>query len=74
MAERKSRKTKAAAPSVLENQSVAADVQPAAEFGAPETLVATVTIVREEELEPQTESAGEPEVIDAKGSDDDLGD
>jgi large subunit ribosomal protein L25 len=41
---------------------------------APETLVATVTIVREEELEPQTESAGEPEVIDAKGSDADLGD
>lgn len=30
---------------------------------APETLVAAVVIVREEELEPQTESAGEPEVV-----------
>jgi large subunit ribosomal protein L25 len=30
---------------------------------APETLVAAVVIVREEELEPQTEAAGEPEVV-----------
>ena len=30
---------------------------------APETVVATISIVREEELEPQTEAAGEPEVI-----------
>lgn len=29
----------------------------------PETVVATVMIVKEEELEPQTETAGEPEVI-----------
>ncbi len=36
----------------------------------PETVIATITIVRDEELEPQTESAGEPEVVDAKGGDD----
>jgi large subunit ribosomal protein L25 len=30
---------------------------------APETVVATIAIVREEELEPQTETAGEPEVV-----------
>jgi large subunit ribosomal protein L25 len=30
---------------------------------APETVVASITIVREEELEPQTEAAGEPEVV-----------
>jgi hypothetical protein len=40
MADRKGRKTKAAAPSVLENPAVAAEVQPAAVFDAPETLVA----------------------------------
>jgi large subunit ribosomal protein L25 len=38
---------------------------------APETVIATVTIVREEELEPQTESAGEPEVVgEEKGGED----
>jgi large subunit ribosomal protein L25 len=37
----------------------------------PETVIASVTIVREEELEPQLE-AGEPEVVDAKGGDDDA--
>lgn len=36
---------------------------------APETLIAAVVVVREEELEPQLESAGEPEVVDAKGDD-----
>lgn len=40
---------------------------------APETLVAAVVLVREEELEPQTEAAGEPEVVDAKGSDEEGG-
>lgn len=37
---------------------------------APDTVIATVTVVRDEELEPQTGSAGEPEVVDAKGGDD----
>ena len=35
---------------------------------APETLVAAVVLIREEELEPQLE-ASEPEVVDAKGGD-----
>ncbi|MEP7214502.1 MAG: 50S ribosomal protein L25 [Acidobacteriota bacterium] len=30
---------------------------------APETVVASITIVKEEDLEPQTEAAGEPEVV-----------
>jgi large subunit ribosomal protein L25 len=30
---------------------------------APETVLASIVIVREEELEPQTEAAGEPEVV-----------
>ncbi len=30
---------------------------------SPETVLATIAIVREEELEPQTEAAGEPEVV-----------
>jgi large subunit ribosomal protein L25 len=34
---------------------------------APETLVAAVVLIKEEELEPQTEAAGEPQVVDAKG-------
>ena len=37
---------------------------------APETLIAAVVVIREEELEPQLESAGEPEVVDAKGDED----
>lgn len=36
---------------------------------APETLVAAVVLVKEEELEPQTEPAGEPEVV-GKGDED----
>ncbi len=36
----------------------------------PETVVASVVIVKEEELEPQTESAGEPEVTGEKSGDD----
>lgn len=39
---------------------------------APETLVAAVVLIREEELEPQLETA-EPEVIDAKGGEDEAG-
>jgi large subunit ribosomal protein L25 len=34
---------------------------------APETVLASIAIVREEELEPQTESAGEPEVVGGAG-------
>lgn len=30
---------------------------------APETVVAAITVVKEEDLEPQTEAAGEPEVV-----------
>lgn len=30
---------------------------------APETLVAAVILIKEEELEPQTEAAGEPEIV-----------
>lgn len=30
---------------------------------APETVVASITVVREEDLQPQTEAAGEPEVV-----------
>ena len=30
---------------------------------SPETVVAAITVVKEEELEPQTEAAGEPEVV-----------
>lgn len=30
---------------------------------SPETVLATIAIVREEELEPQTEAAGEPEIL-----------
>jgi large subunit ribosomal protein L25 len=37
---------------------------------APETVVASITIVREEELEPQTEAAGEPEVVGEEKADD----
>jgi large subunit ribosomal protein L25 len=33
----------------------------------PETVVASIIIVQEEELEPQTESAGEPELVDQPG-------
>ncbi len=33
---------------------------------SPETVVATIAIVREEELEPQTEAAGQPEVVREK--------
>jgi large subunit ribosomal protein L25 len=39
---------------------------------APETVVASVVIVREEDLEPATEEAGEPEVI-GKGKDEEEG-
>lgn len=35
----------------------------------PETVVATIIVVQEEELEPQTESAGEPELVDKPGED-----
>jgi large subunit ribosomal protein L25 len=33
----------------------------------PETVVASIVIVKEEELEPQTETAGEPELVDQPG-------
>ena len=36
----------------------------------PETVVVSVSIMKEEELEPQTESAGEPEVTGEKTSED----
>ncbi len=39
---------------------------------APETVVATIAIVKEEELEPQTEAAGEPEVIGGDAADGDT--
>lgn len=39
---------------------------------APETLVASIVIVKEEELEPQTEAAGEPEIVGEKGEDDEA--
>jgi len=35
---------------------------------APETVVASITIVKEEDLEPQTEAAGEPEVVGETGT------
>jgi large subunit ribosomal protein L25 len=35
----------------------------------PETVVASIIIVQEEELEPQTEAAGEPELVDQPGED-----
>jgi len=34
---------------------------------APETVLASIVIVREEELEPQTEEAGEPEIVGEAG-------
>lgn len=37
----------------------------------PETVVATIIVVQEEELEPQTEAAGEPELVDQPGEDGD---
>jgi large subunit ribosomal protein L25 len=37
----------------------------------PETVVASIIIVQEEELEPQTEAAGEPELVDQPGEDGD---
>ena len=39
---------------------------------APDTVVASITVVKEEELEPQLETA-EPEVVDEKGGDDEGG-
>ena len=36
---------------------------------SPETVVATIVIVQEVELEPQTEEAGEPEVVGEKAED-----
>jgi large subunit ribosomal protein L25 len=36
---------------------------------SPDTLVASIIIVKEEELEPQTEAAGEPEVVGEKSED-----
>lgn len=36
---------------------------------APETVIASIVIVKEEELEPQLEEAGEPELVDQKGED-----
>ncbi|HEX8289713.1 MAG TPA: 50S ribosomal protein L25 [Pyrinomonadaceae bacterium] len=36
----------------------------------PETVLASIVIVREEELEPQTESPGEPELVDQPGASD----
>lgn len=40
---------------------------------APETVVASVVVIREEELEPATEDAGEPEVIGEGTSDEEGG-
>jgi large subunit ribosomal protein L25 len=40
---------------------------------AAETLVASVVFIKEEELEPATADAGEPEVIDTKGKDEEGG-
>jgi large subunit ribosomal protein L25 len=37
----------------------------------PETVVASIIVVQEEELEPQTEAAGEPELVDQPGEDGD---
>lgn len=34
---------------------------------APDTIVASIVIVKEAELEPQTEAAGEPEIVGGKG-------
>lgn len=34
---------------------------------SPETVVAAISMVREEELEPQLEAGAEPEIVDAKG-------
>lgn len=34
---------------------------------APESVIASIVIVKEEELEPQTEAAGEPEVVGKEG-------
>lgn len=39
----------------------------------PETVVASVVIVKEEELEPQIEEAGEPELVGKEGEDDTAG-
>lgn len=36
----------------------------------PESIVASIVIVKEEELEPQTEEGGEPEVVGEKSQDD----
>jgi large subunit ribosomal protein L25 len=38
---------------------------------APETVVATIIVVQEVELEPQIEAAGEPELVDQPGEDED---
>lgn len=40
----------------------------------PETVIASVVIVKEEDLEPQTEAAGEPEVVGKEGGDKTDGD
>ena len=37
----------------------------------PETVVASIIVVQEEELEPQLEAAGEPELVDQPGEDGD---
>ena len=37
----------------------------------PETVVASIIVVQEEELEPQTDAAGEPELVDQPGEDGD---
>ncbi len=39
----------------------------------PETVVASVVIVKEEELEPQLEEAAEPEIVGKEGEDDSAG-
>lgn len=39
---------------------------------SPETVVASITIVREEELEPQTEAGGEPEVVGEEKAEDEA--
>jgi large subunit ribosomal protein L25 len=40
----------------------------------PETVVASIIVVQEEELEPQTEAAGEPELVDQPGGESDNAD
>jgi len=40
---------------------------------APETVVATIIVVQEVELEPQIEAAGEPELVDQPGEGEDEG-